>query len=90
MGINSGPVTAGVISGMRARMQLFGDTVNTASRVETTGMRHRIHLSESTADLIVAAGYEDWVIPREDAVTAKGKVSLGIMRSHRQLFQGTH
>ena len=54
-------------------MQLFGDTVNTASRVETTGMRHRIHLSESTADLIVAAGYGDWVVPREDAVTAKGK-----------------
>ena len=31
-GINSGPVTAGVLRGERARFQLFGDTVNVAAR----------------------------------------------------------
>jgi class 3 adenylate cyclase len=75
-GIHSGPVTAGVLRGDRARFQLFGDTVNTAARVESSGKRSRIHISEQTASYIMAAGKSNWVTLREDAVEAKGKGML--------------
>lgn len=75
-GLHSGPVTAGVLRGERSRFQLFGDTVNTAARIESTGQRGRIHLSQECADLIMAAQKAHWVEPREDKVTAKGKGEL--------------
>ena len=75
-GLHSGPVTAGVLRGRRARFQLFGDTVNKASRIETSGKSGRIHLSKETADLLIARGKSHWVEKREDAVTLKGLGNL--------------
>lgn len=75
-GLHSGPVTAGVLRGEKSRFQLFGDTVNTAARIESTGAKDRIHLSQNTADLLIAAGHAKWVKPRENKVTAKGKGQL--------------
>ena len=76
VGIHSGSVTAGVIRGQRARFQLFGDTVNTASRMESLSKPGRIQVSSSTAELLRAAGYAGWLREREDAVQAKGKGEL--------------
>jgi len=69
----SGPVTGGVLRGERSRFQLFGDTMNTASRVETTGERAKIQISADTAKLLVEAGKDNWFKPRDDKVYAKGK-----------------
>jgi hypothetical protein len=44
--------------------------------MESTGSRGRIHISESTADLISAAGKAHWIKPREDLVQAKGKGAM--------------
>jgi class 3 adenylate cyclase len=75
-GLHSGPVTAGVLRGQNARFQLFGDTVNTTARIETTGQKGRIHISQETSDLLVAAGKSRWVQKREEKVVAKGKGEL--------------
>ncbi|CAB9504879.1 Receptor-type guanylate cyclase gcy [Seminavis robusta] len=73
IGLNSGPVTAGVLRGERGRFQLFGDTVNTAARMESNGVANRIHVSQETADCLTQAGKDHWLTQRKDRVTAKGK-----------------
>jgi hypothetical protein len=61
-----------------ARFQLFGDTVNTTSRMESTGVKNKIHTSIDTANLLIAAGKGQWLSKREDDVLVKGK---GIMNT---------
>ena len=48
IGINSGPVAAGVIGREKFIYDLWGDTVNVASRMETFGSNSKIHVSSST------------------------------------------
>jgi len=73
VGIHSGPVTAGVLRGQKSRFQLFGDTMNTASRMESNGEKGRIQVSQATADLLIASGKSKWLTPREGKIVAKGK-----------------
>lgn len=73
IGIHSGPVTAGVLRGERARFQLFGDTMNTCSRLESTGRPNRIHASKGTAQLLINAGKEAWLEKLDTPSHLKGK-----------------
>ena len=58
IGINSGPVSAGVIGKKKFIYDLWGDAVNVASRMETFGEDDCIHITESTLDLLKNAGIE--------------------------------
>ncbi len=52
IGINSGPVVAGIVGVKKFAYDIWGDTVNTASRMEIASEPGRINLSESTYELI--------------------------------------
>jgi class 3 adenylate cyclase len=73
IGLHSGPTTGGVLRGQRARFQLFGDTVNVASRMESNGQGGKIQVSQATADLLAADGKTNWLVKRQELVAAKGK-----------------
>ena len=50
-----------------------------ASRIESTGEPNMIHVSEDTANILMAAGRSDWITPRDALVSAKGK---GFMQTY--------
>ena len=52
IGLNTGPIVAGVVGTKKFAYDIWGDSVNVASRMESTSEAGKINVSESTYDLI--------------------------------------
>ncbi len=78
IGLNSGPVVAGVIGSVKFIYDLWGDTVNLASRMESTGVPGAIQVSESVYQGL--RGKYEFEERGPIEVKGKGKLSTWILR----------
>jgi class 3 adenylate cyclase len=69
IGVHTGSVIAGVIGAVRFSYDIWGDTVNTASRMESHGLAGRIQISRETRDRISDA----FVVEPRGFIDVKGK-----------------
>ncbi|XP_063976256.1 adenylate cyclase type 3 [Diachasmimorpha longicaudata] len=73
MGINHGPVTAGVIGARKPHYDIWGNTVNVASRMESTGKVGHLQVTDETRKILEPFGYG---FEQRGMVFVKGKGQL--------------
>jgi adenylate cyclase len=86
VGIHTGAVVAGVIGAKKFAYDMWGDTVNTASRMEAAGAAGQVHISETTAKLLPKDAY---ALTLREPVSVKGKGQMQTYFVNRRASQET-
>ncbi|XP_077989851.1 adenylate cyclase type 3-like [Glandiceps talaboti] len=73
VGLNQGPVLAGVIGARKPHYDIWGNTVNVASRMESTGKAGHIQVVEATMNILKPFGYK---FEKRGMIKVKGKGEL--------------
>uniref|UniRef100_A0A452VDX7 Adenylate cyclase type 4 n=1 Tax=Ursus maritimus TaxID=29073 RepID=A0A452VDX7_URSMA len=73
VGLNHGPVVAGVVGAQKPQYDIWGNTVNVASRMESTGVLGKIQVTEETARVLQSLGYTCY---SRGIIKVKGKGQL--------------
>ncbi len=84
IGINSGPVVAGIIGTRKFIYDLWGDTVNTASRMESHGIPNQIHVTSATYELLK----DKYLLEERGIIKVKGKGEMLTYFLHGKKLNG--
>uniref|UniRef100_A0AAQ4PP76 Adenylate cyclase type 2 n=1 Tax=Gasterosteus aculeatus aculeatus TaxID=481459 RepID=A0AAQ4PP76_GASAC len=82
VGINHGPVIAGVIGAQKPQYDIWGNTVNVASRMDSTGVLGKIQVTEETSRILLTLGY---MCSCRGIINVKGKGELKTYFVHTEM-----